>query len=77
MILGVTYHESREAGENPEGVHFGFVYFNDDRRVAYTDLGVDKTATGGHGSVTDLHVFLATNYLESLGNILGTRVTTG
>lgn len=74
MALSVAYHEPRQGGENPQGVHFGFVYFNDGKRVAYTDQGVVADATGGTGPVGPDHVRLATEYLENQGNILGTRV---
>lgn len=73
MALAVTGFEDR-AGENPEGVHYGFVYFNDDRRVAYTDEGVRPDTTGGWPHVTAEHARLATEYLKNQGNILGTRV---
>lgn len=71
--LEVTYHDDR-AGDNPEGIHFGFVYFNDDRRVAYTDEGVEADVTGDRRHVTATHVALAKAYLTS-ANLLSTRVT--
>jgi hypothetical protein len=52
MHLAVTFHSDLAEKDNPEGVHYGFVYFNDDRRVAYTDEGVEANATGGWGPVT-------------------------
>ena len=52
------------SGEGPEGVMFGFVYFNDERRVAYaTGHGVTE-GTGGWDEVTPTHIRLATEYLD-------------
>jgi hypothetical protein len=76
MHLAVTFHSDLAEKDNPEGVHYGFVYFNDDRRVAYTDEGVEANATGGWGPVTAEHVRLAKEYLEAQGGLLGTRVQT-
>lgn len=47
---------------------YGFVYFNDGRRVAYTSrAGVQGDATGGWQPVTDTHVRLATALLREHG----------
>jgi hypothetical protein len=60
--LMVTGHENRGDAE----VAFGFVYFNDDSRVAYsTPQGVVADATGGWAAVTDTHVRLAEEYLRA------------
>ena len=43
---------------------FGFVYFNDERRVAYaTGHGVTD-GTGGWDEVTPAHIRLAKEYLD-------------
>lgn len=47
---------------------FGFVYFSDDRRVAYaTNHGVVQDSTGGWAAVTTRHVTLAQEYLKDQG----------
>ena len=52
------------SGEGPEGIMFGFVYFNDGRRVAYaTGHGVTD-GTGGWAKVTAAHQRLATRFLN-------------
>lgn len=52
------------SGEGPEGIMFGFVYFNDERRVAYaTGHGVTD-GTGGWDEVTPTHIRLATEFLN-------------
>ena len=62
--LEVTFVENRGGNE----VAYGFVEFNDNRRVGYTSTeGVDRDATGGWGDVTDLHVRLATDALKAHG----------
>lgn len=44
---------------------FGFVYFNDGRRVAYaTGHGVVSDATGGWEPITRTHEKLAQEYLD-------------
>lgn len=62
MPLQVTDSDNRGTQEVP----FGFVYFSDDRRVAYTGSGVVADATGGWGPVTSDHVRLAEQYLVEL-----------
>jgi hypothetical protein len=53
------------SGEGPEGIMFGFVYFNDERRVAYaTGHGVTD-GTGGWDEVTPTHIRVATEFLDS------------
>jgi hypothetical protein len=70
--LAVTSYENR-AGENPENVAYGFVYFNDGTRVAYsTEAGVVKDATGGGDPVTDQHVKVAKAYLKKKGVLVTT-----
>jgi hypothetical protein len=65
--LKVTDVENR-AGQNPENVAYGFVYFNDNTRVAYTSMdGVQADATGGWEPVTDNHVQAATAELQRQG----------
>lgn len=75
MALEVTRVDER-AGENPEGVRYGFVEFNDDTRIAFTDEGVRPGITGGArwGTVGAEHVRVATEHLTKMGNMLGTRV---
>lgn len=75
MALEVTRVDER-AGENPEGVRYGFVEFSDDTRIAFTDEGVRQDVTGGAhwGPVTAAHAKLATDHLKAMGNMLGTRV---
>lgn len=75
MALEVTRVDER-AGENPEGVRYGFVEFNDDTRIAFTDEGVRPGVTGGSnwGPVSAIHARLATGHLTAMGNMLGTRV---
>lgn len=64
MSLAVTGHDNR----GTEDVPYGFVYFNDDRRVAYTsEHGVVERATGGWGVVSAAHVKAAKDYLKSEG----------
>jgi hypothetical protein len=77
MALEVTRVDER-AGENPEGVRFGFVEFNDDTRIAFTDEGVRPGVTGGPhwGPITARHAKVAREHLEAMGNMLGTRVVT-
>jgi hypothetical protein len=53
------------AGENPEGIMYGFVYFNDGRRVTYaTGHGVTGS-TGEWPGVTATHIKLAEDYLNA------------
>lgn len=73
MALEAVSFDDR-IGPNPEGVHAGFVYFNDHRRVAYTDEGVQADVTGGWAPVTAEHTRLAKAFLENQGGLLGTRV---
>lgn len=62
--LQVTGYDNRGDGE----VAFGFVYFSDERRVAYTtNDGVVADATGGWPAVTATHVRLATEHLRAEG----------
>jgi hypothetical protein len=71
-VLKVTSHENR-AGENSENVSYGFVYFSDETRVAYsTEAGVVKDATGGWDPVTDTHVRLAKAHLQKEGVLVTT-----
>lgn len=52
------------SGEGPEGIMFGFVYFSDERRVAYaTGHGVTE-GTGGWPVVSSRHIKLATEFLD-------------
>lgn len=61
----VTDFDDRSGGGPDSGFMFGFVYFTDDRRVAYTSAhGVVKEATGGWGAISDTHVRLAKEYLD-------------
>lgn len=50
---------------------YGFVYFNDDRRVAYTSGPeggqVHIDANGGWGEVTTVHAKVAEEYLKKEG----------
>lgn len=49
-------------------VAYGFVYFSDGRRVAYTSTdGVVTSATGGWPAVTGEHVAVAEEYLRGQG----------
>jgi hypothetical protein len=65
--LTVTHHENR-AGENPENVAYGFVYFSDGTRLAYTSFdGVAADATGGWEPVTKAHEKAAEEYLRAQG----------
>jgi hypothetical protein len=77
VALEVTRVDER-AGENPQGVRYGFVEFNDDTRLAFTDEGVRPDVTGGAhwGPVTAAHAKLAHDHLTAMGNMLGTRVKT-
>lgn len=62
--LQATSHDNRGSNEFP----FGFVYFNDDRRLAYAH---DVTsATGGWPTVTRKHLQLAQQYLAARGIFL-------
>ena len=57
----VTEHDDR----GDSGYLFGFVYFSDGRRVAYTSThGVVSDATGGWGAVTAAHAKAAEDYLN-------------
>lgn len=59
--LQATSHDNRGSDEVP----FGFVYFNDDRRVAYAHKVT--FGTGGWPRVTAEHVRLAQQYLTAHG----------
>lgn len=60
----VADHENRGNSE----VAYGFVYFEDGTRVAYTSLdGVAADATGGWEPITDRHADAATTYLRAQG----------
>lgn len=51
-----------------EETAYGFVYFSDGRRVAYTSTqGVVADVTGGWPPVTATHVKLATEHLRKAG----------
>jgi hypothetical protein len=57
-------HDNRGDDE----IAYGFVYFDDERRVAYaTGQGVVQDATGGWDEVTDQHVKVAEEYLKGKG----------
>lgn len=59
--------ESIENRGNSE-VAFGFVYFSDGTRVAYTSTdGVRKDVTGGWDEIADEHVSLAQAALKEKG----------
>lgn len=62
----VTRHDNRSS--RPEAA-YGFVYFNDDRRVAYTTKhGIVTDATGGwDGAITGAHVDAAYEHLKDRG----------
>lgn len=62
--LKAIYFDNR-AGENPEGIMYGFVYFNDSRRVCYaTGHGVTD-GTGNWPAVTPAHIKVATEFLDA------------
>jgi hypothetical protein len=67
-VLEVTGIDDR--CQNPEGfdpreaVMYGFVYFTDDRRVAYATGNGVTSATGNWLPVTPTHVRLAKKYLD-------------
>jgi hypothetical protein len=48
-----------------EATMFGFVYFNDDRRVVYATGSGVTGGTGGWEPITPTHVRLAKQYLDS------------
>jgi hypothetical protein len=63
--LKVTGYDNR-SGEGPGHVMFGFVYFSDDCRVAFTNSqGIVSTATGGWPAITATHARLAKEYMDS------------
>jgi hypothetical protein len=63
-ILKVTHHDNRGTAEEP----YGYVYFTDDRRVAYTkEEGVTDDVTGGWDAIYPTHVRLAKKYLGEQG----------
>jgi len=53
------------SGEGPGGVMYGFVYFSDELRVAFTNsAGIVADATGGWPAITATHAKLAKEYLD-------------
>lgn len=69
FVLQVESHDNRGTDEVP----YGFVYFNDNKRVSYAahpDTAGGPRVTGGTGGwspITRTHVRLATNYLIEQG----------
>lgn len=64
--LTVVNYDNRGGAE----VAYGYVYFSDGTRVAYTSLdGVAADATGGWEPITDRHEQLAKVYLAAQGVI--------
>lgn len=66
--LEAVGHDNRGIpSDNPrDDVMFGFVYFNDEKRVTYaTGHGVTGS-TGGWEPITPTHVRLAKEYLDSM-----------
>lgn len=62
--IQVTGYENRGDAKT----QYGFVYFSDDTRVAYTSFsGVEGDATGGWGAISEQHVKAATEYLTAQG----------
>lgn len=62
--LKVTGYDNR-SGEGPGGVMFGFVYFSDECRVAFTNSkGIVSDATGGWPAITATHAKLAKEYMD-------------
>lgn len=66
--IKAEWHDNRGGGDYA----YGFVYFNDDRRVAYTsspDEGpvVHSGVTGGWDPITLNHVKAAEKFLKSEG----------
>jgi hypothetical protein len=61
-MLKVVSHDNR--GE--DDVPFGFIYFNDGRRVTYVCSEV-RNGTGGWDSITPAHKRVAQIYLDRLG----------
>lgn len=63
-MVEVDCSDNRGTAEYP----FGFVYFTDGRRVAYTgEHGVVKDATGGWDPITNEHVTKAEWHLRENG----------
>jgi hypothetical protein len=63
----VADYENRGGSE----VAYGFVYFEDGTRVAYTSLdGVVQDATGGWEPVTERHAKAAASYLKKQGVLI-------
>ncbi len=61
-------HVQNRDNRGGDDVQFGFVYFSDGRRVAYTSLdGVHEDATGGWEPVTPTHIRLAVDFLRKDG----------
>lgn len=58
--LEAVWHDNR----GDETAMYGFVYFNDERRVVYTSFTGVTNSTGGWGPVTTKHVRLAEEYLN-------------
>lgn len=65
MALEVTYHDNRGTEDEP----FGFLYFNDGRRMAYGLGKLHPDATGGWEPLTTRHVQPALVYARSYGLI--------
>lgn len=67
--LKVTGRDNRGGSDDP-AEQYGFVYFNDESRLAYTsDEGVTDV-TGGWGEVTSTHMQLARRFLLKDGVVL-------
>jgi hypothetical protein len=62
--MNVTGYDNRGTTEVP----FGFVYFDDGRRVVYTSDGVSN-GTGGWDPITPAHNAAAAAYLHRHGVI--------
>lgn len=59
--VAIEHDDRGDGGE----YHFGFVYFVDGKRVAYTtEHGVVADVTGGWGAITSEHVREAKKYLD-------------
>ena len=62
LIPVAESHDNR----GDDRVTFGFVYFDDGRRVAYEgEQGAILSATGGWEPVTEVHVEVADRYLNA------------
>lgn len=59
--------DSRDNRAMSDEFAFGYVYFKDGRRVAYTYNGVEGDITGGWEAVTSAHVEAAESFLKREG----------